>query len=179
MSASKWNKTLMFPTDSNFIVRCIGANFGPSKSSGNPMVTLSWEIVSPQQVEIGDGQYVIAGIKCGDTYYTTSNPKDLTKQENARKRFEEFCTKLGIDPATINWDNVDTKPFLGKLVFVMISPDVEERRKNPTAAQLAANPKAEGDVMRNPINGQPLVDYYPKIREVFGLAPSDGVTLPY
>ena len=68
--ASKWNSNIQFPTDSNFVNRIVEAEFGESKNSGNPMVTLELEVVTPAEVEIGGVMYNIAGVGCKQ-YYTT------------------------------------------------------------------------------------------------------------
>ena len=40
----KWNNQVNI-TNENVIVRVLEESFGPSKSSGNPMITLTWEVV--------------------------------------------------------------------------------------------------------------------------------------
>ena len=193
----KWSATVQFPTDSCFVARIVGATFGKSNSSDNPMVTIDWEVVSPSEYEIGGEMYNIAGVPT-KTYHTSavlpSNQNGLTQEEadaktaDCQKRFTDptdgLWPKLGLDPATINWDNIDTRPLLGKLVLVQMSPDVEEQRKNPTAAQIEAAKKqgvrAQGDLMKHPITGAKLIKYWPKIREIFGLAPQqDGMQTPF
>lgn len=187
----KWNANMQFPTDSNFVNRITGAEFGPSNSSGNPMITLHTEVVSPQEVEI-DGKMVnIAGVK-SIQYYVTDVKDDPEKTRSCRDRITNndegpnkgLWPKLGLDPATINWDNIDVKPLLGKLILTQMSPDIEPQRKNPTMAQIEAakklNKRAEGDPQTNPLTGAPLINYWPKIRQIFGLAPNQGdVNVPY
>lgn len=177
--STKWNAKMQFPTESNYVNRITNAVFGPSKSSGNPMVTVSYEICEPQEVEIGGEMVSIAGVSC-DSYFPTTvlNPDHSVneeKTESARKRFKEFYTLLGLNPEEINWDNVDVSPLKGKVVLTMMSPDEQEQRANPSAAELAKNPKAQGKTLRNPVNNKPLVQYWPKVREVFGLAPNQNV----
>jgi hypothetical protein len=57
-------------------------------------------------------------------------------------------------------------------VYALLYPDTQDRRKSPTAEQLAKGQK-QGDVMINPITKKPLTQHYPKIGEIFGLAPTD------
>lgn len=182
MSTEKWNAKIQFPSDSNFINRIVGANFGPSASSNNPMLTLTFEVVSPTDAEVGTKTYNIAGVQA-KRYYVTEVKDNAEKTENCRARVRELWTLLGLDPESINWDNIDCTPLLGLLVFCQMSPDAEPQRKNPTAAQIEAakkeNKRPEGDIMKHPITGQPLVNYWPQIREIFGLAPSDGVKMAY
>jgi hypothetical protein len=185
--SKKWNANMMFPTDSCFVNRIVGASFGPSKGSGNPMLTINTELVSPQEYEIDGEQVVVAGVKATNYFVTQVNKPDGTideeKTANCRANLADptkgLWVKLGLDPNTINWDNIDTKPLLGKLIYTMMSPDKEEKRANPTAAELAKDKHAEGKVLRNPVTNQPLVNYWPKVREIFGVAPSDGVTVAY
>jgi len=188
MSIEKWNASVQFPTNSDYICRVIGADFTPS-SKGNPMLVLEFEVVKPEVVDIGEKQFNIAGVTC-KSYFTTEvtnqGEDNVAKTESCRNRLtgeEGLFTVMGIDKSTIDWDNIDTKPFLGKLVYCLMEPDIEERRKNPTPEQIAkakaANKRAEGDVMVNPITGKPLVNYWPKIRQIFGLAPSDGMQVAF
>lgn len=147
------------------------------------MVTLTCEVVQPEKYEIGGVEYNIAGVQTKN-YFTTAVNGDDEKTAECQRRFKEFAEHVGLDPQSINWDNPDVSSLKGKLILTQMSPDIEEQRKNPTAAQLeaakAAKTRAVGDVMKHPVTGQPLINYWPKIREIFGLAPSqDGVRMPY
>lgn len=182
--SKKWNAEYMIPADSNYINRIVGAEFSPSKNSGNPMVTISCEVVSPQEVDIGGEMINIAGVSASNYFTTTVYKEDKVtvdeeKTNNNRERFKEFYRSLELDPETINWDNIDTKPMLGKLVYCLMEPESVEKRKNPSSTQIAAakaaGRKPEGDIMKNPVTGKPLVQHWPKIRQFFGVAPSDGV----
>lgn len=183
--SQKWNNNIQFPNDSNFVNRIIGATFGPSNNSGNPMVTITTEVVSPQDVEIGGPVFNIAGVETTN-YYSV---KDLADEANTAKKQADFIervwSKLELDPAQINWDNIDTKPLLGKLILTRMYGEPQVRRKNPTAAQLeAAKVKGEkftqGDIMKHPVTGKELITYKPVLAEIFGLAPNQGeVGVPY
>jgi len=143
------------------------------------MITVNYEVVSPAEVEIDGKQVTVAGTPI-KAYYTTGNPGDAEKDEKAKARTRALFENMGLDPATINFDNIDTKPLLGLELMVLISPDEEEMRANPTAAELAKDKKAQGKVLKNPKTGAVLIDYWPKIREVFGLAATSGsVQVPY
>ena len=178
----------MFPTTSETVNRIVGAKFSPSKSSGNPMVEVNTEVVTPEEVEIGGEMITISGVKATNYFVTTVFIEDKVtvdeeKTEKSRENFKAFYSKLGLDPSTINWDNVDTKPLLGILTMTQMESETEERRKTPTLAQIEAakssGKRVEGDIMKNPVTGKPLVNYWPKIREFFGAAPSDGVNVAY
>ena len=182
--SEKWNSNVQFPTDSNFVNRITEASFGPSNSSGNPMITWKAEVVSPADVEIGDKTYNIAGVKTIN--YLVTEVKDgegidAFKTEACRERVSEFWKKLGLDPQSINWDNIDVKPLVNLKIYTQMEPEINERHKNPTAAQLAEGKakglkKIEGDIMKNPLTGKPIIQYFPKIREVFGIVPDGSVS---
>lgn len=158
----------MFPSDSDYILRVIGATFGPSNSSGNPMITLKFEVVSPSEREIGGEVYSVAGVKC-EGYFTSSVMGDAEKTTKKRQGIDLLHEKFGLEKTNINYDNIDVKPFLSKCVYAVVDCKPEEKRKAPNAEQIAKNQK-QGDVMKNPITGKALVDYWPKLGEIFGLA---------
>lgn len=184
----KWNSKIMFPTDSAYKARICGAVFGASKSSSNPMITVTWEVVAPQEVEVGGELVNIAGVQTTEYYSTATIDKDSEsgfddeKTKNARKRVQELYTTLGIEEA-IDWENPDTKPLLGKCAYVGMKSDVNERRKTPTLAQIEACKKAgkrpEGDLMTHPITGAKLTDYWPKVTDVFGHCAEESVSAAY
>lgn len=192
--AEKWNSKVQFPNDSGFVVRIVGVKHDASKSSGNPMITLSTEVVSlngSPEVEIGGKIYNIAGVE-SDSYYVTAHPGDeeKTKQDQDRLFDPEtgLLNALQIDRSTVDWANLMPilEPFKGKLLLVQMSPDIVEQTKNPTAAQLEAGKKQglkpnqiKGDVQKHPVTGKALINYFPKVRTVFALAPQDGVAMPY
>lgn len=166
----KWNSKLLFPTD-NFKIRCIEESFGPS-NSGSPMITLEFEVVSPETVNIGGTEVSVVGVKA--KHYTVTKSidengnEDAAKSASIKKRLDEFTMKFGLPPIT-NVDNPELG-FKGKVVWALMKSDVQEKRKTPTAEQLAQGIK-QGDVIKNPIDGKPLINYWPKIDEFFGLAP--------
>lgn len=187
-TAIKWNSKLMFPTMSDAINRVLGIDFGPSNSSGNPMVTLNLELAAPKEVEIDGKQVTIAGVKTRFYFTTTVFKKDdhgervidEIKTENARGRFKEFLAKIEYpDIDSINWDNFNHTPIRGKLLFCLMEANVVEKRANPTADELKKDRKAEGKVLRHPVTKVPLVDYWPTTTEIFDVAPADGVNVPY
>jgi hypothetical protein len=193
--AQKWHSGIMFPNDSDYIARVIGFDFGNSQASGNPMITLDWEIDSPAEKEIGDmGIFILAGLKLGKTYYSTSNPNDLEKQEKSRKfLFNKDPNSMGLFFAfelpsedKIDWDNIQKLKdyFYGMKQMCYISADVVEKRKTPTREQIerakAMKKEPEGDVCVNPKTGLALLNYYPKVRQMFGLVEGQKkVNAPY
>lgn len=185
MSAQKWTFNTFFPTDSNFICRVVEESFSPSKSSGNPMITLKTEIVAPEEYEIGGEMFTLAGVNPNPLYFTTQafndGELDVEKTEKNRKRLEDLYSKFQMDFSKFNPENPELG-FKGKLFYCQMSGEENVRRKTPTAEQMkVGDPNAkplprkagEGDVMVNPMSGKPLLSYRPIIREIFGLAPAD------
>lgn len=179
--STKWNAELQFPTNSDFVNRIIGAEFGPSNNSGNPMITIEAEVNTPQEVMIGEKQVTIAGVKA-KKYYVTEVKDDPAKTEEKREEVKKLWTDLGLDPSTINWDNIDVSPLRGKLIMTLMSGKKTERRANPTSEQLKKDPKALGPVLKNPATGKALIQWWPQIDEIFGLAPGQDMAtgaVPY
>lgn len=173
--SQKWSNKTMLPRD-NYILRVVEESFGPSKGSGNPMITLEFEVVSPEEVEVGGDMFNVAGVKTVG-YYTTQVFADAEgnlekdKTENAQKRVRTLYERFGLPSDNINFEN-PVLEFKGKTVHALLYSDVTEQRKAPTKEQLAKGQR-QGDVIKNPITGKPLVSYYPKIDEIFGLAQTD------
>ena len=166
-----WNSEISFPQD-NYIIRCIDESFGPSKSSQNPMITLGFEFVAPETITVAGEEYGIAGVKIPDYLAVTKvmnedGSVDSEKSDNCKTRLNKLCIAFGL-PAIDNPDN-PTLGFKNKLVWALCNCNTVERRKSPTAEQLAKGQK-QGDVLKNPITGKPLVLYFPKIVEIFGPA---------
>lgn len=177
----KWNSDMMFPTDSNYVARCINATFGESKSSGNAMITFDWEVVEPQEVEINGEMVNIAGIKT-KTYNVVTNfvdgVIDDAKTNASRERVKKLYEDAGLSTEGLDYENLNVDGFKGLAFYVKMDSSITEQRKTPTAAQIEAAKKsgkrAEGDIMKNPVNGKVLVNYYPQVREIFGLCPTVG-----
>jgi hypothetical protein len=177
----KWTPEIKIPQDSSYIIRCIEESFAPSKSSNNPMITLKFELVSPEEVEVAGELVNVAGVQPSPLYIVTqamdeSGNIDVEKSANGAKRLKAMYTAFGLPNDNVNPEN-PALGFKGKVVYALLYPDTSERRKSPTAAQLAAGQK-QGDIMINPVTKQPLVNHYIKIGEIFGLAPTDAAK-PY
>lgn len=180
--SKKWNSDIMFPTDSNYIARIVGASFGPA-STGTPMITLDWEVVSPQEKEVAGESITVAGVKVKTRYVTDAKDSEDTEAKgNIRSRVKDTLEKLGYE-GEIDWDNLNVDALKGKLVYVQMSANIVQQRKEPTLEQIAAAKKsgkrAEGTIMKHPVTGKELIQYWPQIDEIFELAPSDGVKMPY
>jgi hypothetical protein len=174
--SKKWNADIMIPTD-NYIVRIIGATYAPSKK-GNPMLTLTTEIVSPQVVEVAGESISVAGIKCTNYLSALSTEQDgstnTERTESMRERISKFYKDMELD-TTLDFENLNTKVLLGKNVHALIEAEVAVQRKSPTAEQ--AKKGQPGDILKHPKTGQALVKYWPKIKEFFGIAEGSVSTL--
>lgn len=199
MSSTRWNSNIQFPTDSDFVNRIIGVTFGPSKSSGNPMITVECEVLQPTEKEVGGEMVDVSGVKTinyfttkviGDDEKTAKNVARLTGTGDAvnppgliRVLFPdnpEYADKF--DPE--NPDAEMLKAMKGKIILTQMYPEEVEKRKDPTSEQITkakeSKKKAQGDVMKNPITGKPIINYWPKIGTIFGLAPAGiGEKQPY
>lgn len=172
MSSRKWTPEIQIPQDSNYIVRITDATFAPS-NSGNPMITIKSEVVAPEEVEVAGEMVNIAGARVQPMYFVTvpmnGEEVDVEKAEAAQTRVKDFYQKLRLPVDNFDPQNPDVMSLKGKTIYALLYPDTQERRKSPTAAQLKAGQK-QGDVMKNPVTGKPLVNHFIKIGDVFGLA---------
>jgi hypothetical protein len=180
--SKKWSTEIPWVKDSNYIIRCIEETFGQSKSSGKPMITLKFEVVQPETMEVNGEAVDIAGVSYGLTqYYVTKSidengDVDMDKTANIKQRLERLYAAFGLDFSSFNSDN-PTLGFKNKTVYAWIENSCVEQRKSPTAAQAAAGQR-QGDVLINPVTKKPLLNNQPVIREIFGLA-DVGATQAY
>lgn len=179
--ATKYNRNIQFPTDSNFVNRILSVDFSPSKSSGNPMITMKAEVVSPSVVDVGGDDVNIAGVQTINYFTTTvmdGDSVDAAKTAEKRKSFSEVLVSLGVDVTTLDWDNLNLSQLKGKCILTQMNSEVDYQRKNPTTKQLeeakAKGVRAEGDVMKNPVTGKDEIFYKPRIVKIYALAP-EGV----
>jgi hypothetical protein len=173
----KWNSEIPWTHREDYILRVTEESFGPSKSSGNPMITLKMEVVSPETMEVAGAEYNIAGVSFGLTkYYPTQVIEDgetnQTKTVQAQDRVKELYRAFGLDDSSINFEN-PTLGFKGKTVYARLYNNATEQRRAPTKEQLAKGQR-QGDIMTNPVTKKPLMQNSPAIGEIFGLAPTDG-----
>jgi len=179
--ASKWNSKVAWPKD-NFKIRCIRNSFEESKSSGNPMIVLDFEVDSPETYTIDGVEYNMAGVSYGlRQWYVTkvmdaSGAVDAEKTANCAERLRKLYAQFGLDFTKFDPEN-PTLEFEGKLVWALLRPDTQEQHKTPTKEQLARGEK-QGEVIKHPITGQPLIQYVPTIDEIFGLAEA-GPNIPF
>lgn len=181
--SKKWSAELCIPTDSNYKSRILKAEFKNSKSSGNPMIEVVWELVEPQSVQVGEHEVNIAGVECRK-YYTISKKDDETGKVidvQGKEQLTFLFNQVGV--TDIDWENPPVQYLLGKCFLTCVECKVEPRRATPTAAQVEAgkkaNKKPEGTIMNNPLTGLPMVNYWPEVKEVFGLSPDGHVGMAF
>lgn len=167
----KWNTNVGFNKDT-YKIRCTDESFGPSKSSGKPMITLQFEITEPEEMYINGDDYSIVGTRVTNYYITQALNEDGTidevKQKSNMERLEKLFKAFGLDFTGFNPEN-PTLGFKGKLVWALLYPDVTEQRRAPTREQAEKGQK-QGDILKDPISGKTLTTTYPKIGDIYGLA---------
>lgn len=186
--AKKWNRSVMFPTREDYKCRVLSADFGPSKK-GHPMITFEFEIEQPEEVEVAGVPYIVGGQTF--KYWLTTGlaplpegssddavTANLEKSDKMRGYAEATLVSMGLESGKIDWNNIDTNPLKGKLIFMDLYGDMTEARRDPTAAQIAeAKAKGEepvGDVKKNPLTGEPLCFYNITLRKIWGMVPGSG-----
>ena len=183
----KWNADILFPKDNDYSNRITDVTHSESKSSGNMMLTIQTEVVSPTAKETVDqsGKTVeieILAVKSQPFYAMThiysDGELDEEKTDKARERTEALLLSLGVQKEDVNWDELEPviKPLLGKIILTQMESDIQEQRKTPTADQIAdakkkgTHPSQAGSIMKHPITGKQLIKYWPKIVEIYGLS---------
>ena len=138
-----------------FIVRITDAKFGPSKSSGNPMVTLNMEIAGVpttegvmDSVKRNGATYKVAGLKCQPVYFSLT--------EKAISRYMDFRDKAMPDQAgaDIDTDNVDTNAFTGLCMHAIVNGREDVKRKILTDEEREAGKNVGDPIIGD--DGQPI-----------------------
>jgi len=147
--------------NNRYSLRIKSAQHKMSKS-GFPMIECDVEIYSPATItHHQDGQlYNVAGLSCKKYISLKDNMLEGLIGSKATKARGEvsFMEILGLKPE-IDTENPDTEQFVGKVFSDVVSAEKRERRTQPTAAQLEANPAAQGDPIIDPETGLPEVSY--------------------
>lgn len=139
-------------------LRCIDAKFGISKSSENPMITLTWEIVGPDSITVDGMKADVRGKQL--TQYLVLTAK------NAGNVFE-LHEKLGLPAETLDDQNPDTEVYKNLVVDAILSSEDVISRKEPTPEQRAS--RQQGDPILDG-EGKQIVSYRPKLENVLGLS---------
>lgn len=178
----QWNASIQFPADSDYVLRITDAEFGDSKRSGNPMLTIETEIVSPDAKEVAGEMITVAGVTPKKFYIVTGNVSKPDDDTNLVRAKERLSLLLPNDIELVkNMDGTNVSPEIvsklkGLLFYAVVSSKATPKRKSPTQAQIeeakANGKEPEGDVMKNPITGEPLNYYVVEVGEIFGPAPA-------
>lgn len=178
----KWSMNEPWVKKSDYILRCIEESFGPSNSSGNPMITLKFEVAAPDSVVGDDGEEMsVAGVPI-TAYFVTKSLNGSEKQTaeeasaNCLKNLQKLYTAFELSTDDINVDN-PTLGFKSKCVYALLDNEEKEQRGSPTKADLAKGIK-QGAILINPKTKKPLTINYPRIGSpksnavdsIFGLA---------
>lgn len=152
------------------VLRCLENKFGPSQSSGNPMITLEWEIIHPESVTINGEVKNIMGVKPGSSYFPTivlaeDKSRNNAKSDAALARLRDFRKAVDLPADEIDDEN-PTLDYKGICVDAVCSAEEYKLHKEPTAEQLARGQR-QGDPMTD-ASGKPLVGYRIKVDNILG-----------
>lgn len=157
-----------------YTIRFTDEKNSPSKSTGNPMVTLEAEIVFPETiVSPFTGETLeIAGAKIKPIYMSLqvkdleTSAIDTTKTQQAIDRYTDFMKKCGLDIPEEGIDNENpVMGFKGKVVDVILDSEEFVQRATPTPEQKAAG--KPGDEIKGQ-DGKPIKSYKPFITLLLG-----------
>jgi hypothetical protein len=169
--ANKWHRKLMFPKDM-YTLRCIEETMKQS-DKGTPMMVLQFEIASPEEQEVNGEMLEMVGTKTVvfRIIYKSIDKAGKVNEEKTAK-CQEMAQKV-YDMFEIPYDKENPAGgFKGKLQYATVYGDKQEIRKSPSAEQLKMGVR-QGDVIKHPKTGEPLLQYIPTIEEFFGLADED------
>lgn len=171
----QWNSSIRWERKSDYILTCMEELFAPS-NGGSPMVTLDFEVKSPETVEIDGEDITVAGTKMKlRMVIAHENPE---YQASFRAKFVKMLNAFELPTDNIDWNN-PTLGFKGKSVYALVEDNAVVQRGSPTKSDLAKGVK-EGPVLVNPKTKLPLVKHYPQIAggfdsvEIYGIADVAG-----
>lgn len=129
------NFKVLLPSPKAYTIRCIDSKFGKSKvksdgSGGDPMITLSWEIIAPEKVMIKDPNNQTEKIAVGILGIRITTWHVLTAK--TAKWVKELCARLSIDPMTLDDENPNITQFLGKIDKAILKSSVEFMKDQET-----------------------------------------------
>lgn len=140
-----------------YAVVIIGAEFSRSKSSGQPMITFTWEIVDPKIVVFKNNAVNVEGTKIIE--YASLQPQALGKLKSLHKF-------LGL-PAKISTSNPLTNVYMGKAVYAIVNT-----RSKVLTIEGTNEPILNAEK-------QPVAQNDYKIERYIGAAPNFNREIPY
>lgn len=168
---SSLNASKQLPRN-RYAIRFIEQKFAPA-SSGNPMVTLVAEIVSPETIvspftgetlEISGSKvkpsYMVLAVKGQDGKF------DMKATQEAVTRYADFRHKCGLDVPDegIDYEN-PTLDFKGVVVDAILDAEEFIQRQTPTPEQRAKNEQGS-PILDN--DGKEMKSYKPFISQILG-----------
>jgi hypothetical protein len=171
---SAWNNKMPFPKD-NYVIRCLEEKFAPS-SSGNPMITRNWEVVSPEVATLGDKQVSVVGARVTQwlpTEVYEGGKLDEAKSDKAFGKVRDDFQALGYKDTSIDTAN---PPLIakGKCAYGIVYARENEATK-PLTNQQRLEGKKVGDAIIDPTTGKPVITYQLQIECILGLAPEPAL----
>lgn len=169
---NQWNRSIPFPKDSDYAIRCIGEELVVANKTNNTYLKLEWEIVNCPAKQVGENTYAFDGVTCNEIQMLGIRDDDgnwdMDKTQNCINYLIEKMKKCGCDVPEdgVDFENPQLPIFLGKVVWASLYGEKYEQRKEPTAEQKAQ--RKPGDIMKDPVTGKDLVAYNIKVGQVFG-----------
>lgn len=139
-----------------YVVRVTEATFGPSKSSGTPMLTLSLEVVGvpvkdaepATEIDRGGKKYIVAGIRPDKVYFPLKSGPSLG-------RFFEFQRKAGLPSEEVDDQNLDVTPYKGLLLRAIVTGTEDVERSFLTQEERDSG-KTQGEPIKDSETGEIL-----------------------
>ena len=171
--------TNRLPPRTRCTVRCIEEKFSVSQSSGNPMITRTWEVVSPEIININGEDKVLAGTKVQQYLPTMSmdenGERNDAKSDKALARLRDENKVLGLTYEQID----DENPALeceGVIAEANLGPDEYSMKEPPTPEELALGQKFGKDRIGE--DGKPVKGYRIKLEGILSRSTS-SLNQPY
>lgn len=153
-TVGKLNSKVKLPRD-RYTARIKDVKYGTS-STGNPMITLGWEVIEPEQVVINGQQYAIQGSEFSSY---------LSLTEKAASMVFDTLEKLELPADEIDEANPNIEQFRGLVADVILNSEESSARKDPTPEQRAA--RQQGDPILD-ANGKEIKSYRVRLEQVLG-----------
>lgn len=162
----KLNSEIALPKDI-YKVRCKKEEAVVAKSSENYQFVRTWEIVSPEFVQVDGKNVRIAGtemtqyltIKCA---YEKDGKSAEERTNNALARLFAENAKLGL-PQEVDTENAECL-CEGRFADAILGSDKYTQTKEPTAEQKAKG--QPGEAIKDPITGKPIEKFTPRLIEI-------------
>lgn len=153
-----------------YTCRCIKQEFGPNKAQTNPQLTLEWEIVLPETVQIGDRTLTVAGQTFKQYFPTFKVDEAGNRDEEASKkaigRLLSFLGNIGIPNDEIDDENPDVA-IEGLIVDFILQGKANTSMRLATAEEKEQKPGIQYVPITDE-NGKPITTYQTNVKDVCG-----------